>query len=168
MKQFIAKVAVRFLLSLIGLGSGAMAGCAGLPDVNALQALRVSLTDLRLEELDRLTPRFLVRLKVDNPNDQAVDFDGADATSLVDGQPVAAGTSRSRLSVMGRGSSNLSLDVTARTLPMVQQFLKLHTQPSLDYEIAGHLVILNWLGDLGKVPFSLRGTVDRDTLYRGL
>jgi LEA14-like dessication related protein len=144
------------------------AGCIGVPkNLDQLKEPTVSLAGLALNEADLFSPSFLVRLRVENPNDLDVTLDGADAALALNGQPVASGVSRSQVGLARFGSSDLAVQVTANTLGVIQQMLALQNQPNLNYQVTGHLQLLNWLGPLGRVPFSFQGAVDRETLLRG-
>ena len=146
----------------------ALSGCFSLPkDFNSLKEPKVSLAGLAIKDMNPLQPRFLVRLNVTNPNDLAVDLEGADVDLALNGQPVATGVSRSPLTLAKFGSSQMDVEVTANTLGMLQQIMLLQSKSSIDYAVTGHLNVLNWLGPLGKLPFNFKGAVDRDTLLRG-
>lgn len=141
------------------------AGCSLLStDYENLQEPKVSLAGLSIQAMNPLQPGFLVRLKLDNPNDLDVNFDGAEAALALNGQPVATGISRSPLTLKKLGSSELAVEVTANTLSAIQQILLLQTKPTMDYRITGQLIWVNWLGALGRLPFAFQGTVDRETL----
>jgi LEA14-like dessication related protein len=143
-------------------------GCSLLTaDYKNLKEPKVTLTGLNIQDLNPLKPSFLVRLKLDNPNDLDVNLDGADVALALNGQPVAEGVSRSPVTLKSLGSSEMAVEVTANTLNAVQQFLSLQSKTAMDYRVTGHLHMLNWLGALGRLPFNFDGSVDRDTLLRG-
>ena len=143
------------------------AGCSLFTtDYSNLKEPRVSLAGLNIKDLNPLKPSFLVRLKVDNPNDLDINLDGADVALALNGQPVAAGVSRSPLVLKKLGASEMDVEVTANTLSAVQQLLILQTRPAVDYQITGNLIWNNWLGALGKLPLKFNGLIDRDTLMR--
>lgn len=145
-----------------------LSGCVGLPrNFNNLKEPRVSLTGLAVKELNLLAPSVLVRLRVENPNDLNIDLDGADVALALNGQPVATGISRSPLTLAKFGASEMNVEVKAGTLQVLQQILLLQANPSVNYDVTGHLNVLNWLGPLGRIPFRFQGDVDRDTLLRG-
>ena len=144
-----------------------LSGCALLTsDYSKLKEPKVSLAGLNIKSMNPLQPSFLVRLKVDNPNDLDVNLDGADVALALNGQPVAHGVSRSPLTLKKLGSSEMDVEVTADTMAAVQQFLILQTKSAMDYQVTGNLIWNNWLGALGKLPLKFSGSVDRDTLMR--
>jgi LEA14-like dessication related protein len=163
MKAFSTRVAAWWLAALFM----TLSGCSLLTaDYKNLKEPKVSLAGLNIKDLNPLSPSFLVRLKVDNPNDLDVNLDGADVALALNGQPVAAGVSRSPLVLKKLGSSEMDVEVTANTMNAVQQFLILQTKPTLDYQVTGNLIWNNWLGALGKLPLKFSGSMDKDTLMR--
>jgi LEA14-like dessication related protein len=163
MKTFSTRVAAWWLASLLL----TQTGCSLLTaDYKNMKEPKVSLAGLNIKDLNPLSPSFLVRLKVDNPNDLDVNLDGADVALALNGRPVAAGVSRSPLVLKKLGSSEMDVEVTANTMSAIQQFLILQTQPNLDYQVTGNLIWNNWLGALGKLPLKFSGSMDKDTLMR--
>ncbi|MEY2679853.1 MAG: hypothetical protein RL661_84 [Pseudomonadota bacterium] len=163
MKTFSTRVAAWWLASLLL----TQTGCSLLTaDYKNMKEPTVSLAGLNIKDLNPLSPSFLVRLKVDNPNDLDVNLDGADVALALNGRPVAAGVSRSPLVLKKLGSSEMDVEVTANTMSAIQQFLILQTQSTLDYQVTGNLIWNNWLGALGKLPLKFSGSMDKDTLMR--
>ncbi len=163
MKTFSTRVAAWWLASLLL----TQTGCSLLTaDYKNMKEPKVSLAGLNIKDLNPLSPSFLVRLKVDNPNDLDVNLDGADVALALNGRPVAAGVSRSPLVLKKLGSSEMDVEVTANTMSAIQQFLILQTQSNLDYQVTGNLIWNNWLGALGKLPLKFSGSMDKDTLMR--
>lgn len=145
-----------------------LSGCAGLPrNFDKLQEPQVSLAGLALKDANPLKPRFLVRLRVENPNDLEVKLDGAEVALALNGQPIARGLGHGPLSLAKRGASDLDVEVAADTLGIIQQFLALQSKSALDYEVSGHLAVLDWLGPLGRIPFDFKGTLNAESLWRG-
>lgn len=143
----------------------ALGGCSLLTaDYQNLKEPKVALAGLNVKDLNPLKPSFLVRLKVDNPNDLDVKLDGADLALALNGQPVATGVSRSPLTLKKLGSSEMDVEVTANTFSAIQQFLALQSKPALDYQVTGHLNWNEWLGALGRLPINFKGSMDRETL----
>ena len=142
-----------------------LSGCSLLTaDYKNLKEPKVALAGLNIKDLNPLRPSFLVRLKLDNPNDLDVSMDGADVALALNGQPVAQGISRSPLTLKKLGSSEMDVEVTANTLNAIQQLFLLQSKPNLDYQVSGHLHLLNWLGSLGQLPFNFSGSMDSKTI----
>jgi LEA14-like dessication related protein len=155
-----------FLVLFLILPLGA---CVGLPtDFSQLQEPRVTLTGLALADADLWAPSFLLRLAVDNPNDLDLQLAGADADLRLNGESVARGVSRSPLTLVKRGTSELTVQATGQTLRIAQHTLSLQARDTLDYEITGHVQVVNWLGGLGRIPFRFKDTIRRDELLRAV
>lgn len=161
MKSFPKSAAALVTLCLL------VSGCAELEkSLNGPRQPRVSLTGLAVKKMDMFNPSFLVRLKVDNPNDIEVKLDGADVALALNGKPVAKGTSHGPLSLARLGSTSMDVEVSADTLSTLQQILMLQSRQYLDYQVNGHLTVLDLLGPLGQVPFNFKGAVERDDILR--
>lgn len=145
-----------------------LAGCMGLQTkLASLKEPKISLAGLSVKRLDLFQPSVLVRLNVENPNAVNVSIDGADLALALNGQPVANGISHSPLTLVGHGTSTMDVEIQADTLGIAQQVLRLQKQSQVNYDVSGHLNVLNWLGPLGQIPIKLQGSMDRDTLLRG-
>jgi len=157
---------IRLLVIFILFAPG---GCS-LPttDYSKLKDVNVTLIGLNIKDLNPLKPGFLVRLRLDNPNDIDISMDGADAALSLDGQPVADGLSRSPLTLKKQGSSEVDMEVYVNTFSAIQQFLLIQSKPAFDYRVSGHLHVLNWLGSLGRLPFDVSGSMDQKTLMQAV
>jgi LEA14-like dessication related protein len=142
-----------------------VAGCSGLAARQAdLQAPKVDLVGVKLLEMDPLAPRFRVRLKLDNPNDQTLNLDGADAVLTVLGEKLAKGVTQNAVSLPARGTAETDVDVSAKTLSFLKLLPQLQKSDALPYQVAGKLHFLQALGPLGALPFQAAGTVKTEEL----
>jgi hypothetical protein len=118
----------------------ALGACAGLPGHDAPQVTVVSVEPLDGEGLEFRT---MVKLRVVNPNDQPIDYDGVYVKLDVQGHTVATGVSNEKGSVPRFGESVIAIpvsfsivDVALKGLQMFQQ----GTAPeSLQYRLEGKL-----------------------------
>lgn len=153
----------RFVILLIFVTG--LAGCSALTARQAeLQAPKVDLVGVKLLEMDPLAPRFRVRLKLDNPNDQALDLDGADAVLTVAGEKLAKGVTQTAVSLPARGSTEADVEVRAKTLSFLKLLPQLQNSDALPYQVAGKLHFLQALGPLGALPFQVEGMVKAEEL----
>lgn len=85
--------------------------------------------------------RFLVRLRVQNPNTDPVPFDGVAITLDVRGQRFASGVSDVSGTVPRFGETVLAVPVTVPVSAMVAQMMSLASgsSPRLDYDLRGRL-----------------------------
>ena len=117
----------------------ALAGCAALA---GRDPVRVQLAGLQPLPGEGLEWRMLLKLRVQNPNDVAVDYDGAAVELLLRGQSFATGVSDERGSVPRYGEAVLSIPVTVSALGVVRQVIELaggREAGPLDYALRGKL-----------------------------
>lgn len=110
--------------------------------------------------------RFAVRLRLQNPNDAPVVYDGVSLELEVNGQPLASGVSDRSGSVPRYGEAVLSVPVTVSAFSVVRQALGLAAGETLDevpYLLRGKLA-----GPMpGGVRFSERGSLNLARLGSG-
>ena len=110
-----------FLVALLALGAGlGLGGCASFPRTDPLQVTVAGIEPMQGEGLEL---RMMVKLRVQNPNDAPVDYDGAYVRLEVQGKTFATGVSDSRGSVPRFGESVVAVPVTISMLNVVKQVL---------------------------------------------
>ena len=117
----------------------AAVGCAGLAGSDPVRVQLAGLDPLPGEGLEW---RMLLKLRVQNPSEQPVDYDGASVELDLRGQPFASGVSNERGSVPRFGEAVLSLPVTVSALSVARQVLDLvagRQGAPLDYVLRGKL-----------------------------
>lgn len=106
----------------LGLGLGAsallMSGCASLLQREPVRVDVVGVEPLPGEGLEL---RMALKLRVTNPNDNALDFDGLSVTLDVRGSRFASGVSNERGSVPRFGEAVISVPVSVSALSLVRQ-----------------------------------------------
>lgn len=105
------------LLSAIAFGLGA---CASLHGSDPLQVTVAGVEPIQGEGLEL---RMLVRLRVQNPNDAPLDYDGAYVKLEVQDRTFASGVSDARGSVPRFGESVVAVPVTISMLNVVKQVM---------------------------------------------
>jgi len=95
-----------------------LAGCAGMPGRDPLQVTVAGIDSLPGEGLEM---RMLVKLRVQNPNDAPVDYDGIYLKLDVLGKTFATGVSDERGSVPRYGESVIGVPVTISALRVALQ-----------------------------------------------
>lgn len=114
-------VSRRWVLAALAIGlPAALAGCAGLPRTDPLQVTVAGIEPLEGEGLEL---RMTVKLRVQNPNDAPVDFDGAYVRLEVQGKTFATGVTDARGTVPRFGETVVSVPVTVPVLSVVKQVL---------------------------------------------
>lgn len=127
------------LLALPAAGLG-LAGCAGLPGQDRVRVNVVGIDPLPGQGLEL---RFKLRLRVLNPNDTAIDYDGVFVDLDLQGRSFAAGASDIRGSVPRYGEKLLDVPISVSALGALRQMLGLATDgpwpDKLDYELRGKI-----------------------------
>lgn len=132
-----------------------LAACAALP---GRDPLRVELVGVEPVEGQGLELRLAVKLRVQNPNDDAIEYDGAALELEVNGKTLASGVSDQRGSVPRYGERVLVVPVSISALNAVRQALVLADGTQRDavpFVLRGKLAG----GVFGAVRFSQEGSL---------
>ncbi len=141
----------------------ALAGCAGMLNRDPIRLNVVGITPLQGQGLEM---RFAVKLRVQNPNETAIDYSGIALELDLNGKPFATGVSNQAGSVPGFGETVLSVPVSVSALSAVRQALRLAEGKTLDdvpYVLRGKLAG----GALGSVRFTDSGTLSLPGMSQG-
>jgi len=150
---FAPSVSRRLLLVLALLLMAALGGCASLPDRDPPRIDVVGIEPMRGEGLEL---RFAVKLRVQNPNDSAIAYDGVAVELDVNDRSFASGVSDQRGTVPRFGETVLTVPVSVSALAAVRQALGLAENADLEdlpYVLRGKLAG----GLFGTVRFSDEG-----------
>ena len=119
---------------------GAASGCASLQGRDPLQVTVAGIEPLQGEGMEL---RFLVKLRVQNPNDDPVDYNGVALEMDVQGKTFATGVSDAHGSVPRFGESVIEVPVTASAFRMARQAIGLMSGDGMggkiSYEMSGKL-----------------------------
>ncbi len=140
----------------VAVAATALAGCAGLPGT---EPLRVTLVDVAQIPGEGMELRLEVRLRVQNPNDTAVDFQGVSLTLDVRGATFASGVSPEAGTVPGFGERVVAVPVSIGAFAAVRQIIGLVTdqKPKVDYVMRGRL---GGTGIVGGHTFESSGVLE--------
>jgi LEA14-like dessication related protein len=131
---------MRYLFLLVIVAVLNLNGCAGLPGREPIQVTVAGIESLPGEGLE---VRMLVKLRVQNPNDDAVEYDGVYVKVDVQDRTFATGVSDERGSIPRFGESVISVPVTVSTLRLAFQALGfvLDGKPAekVNYRMSGKL-----------------------------
>src|SRR5262245_38182537 len=112
---------VRPLVTALALTAGVwVSGCASLQGRDPLQVTVAGVEPLQSQGLEL---RMLVKLRVQNPNDAPVDYNGVALEMDVQGKTFATGVSDAQGSVPRFGDALISVPVTASAFRMAGQAL---------------------------------------------
>ena len=115
-----------------------LAACAILP---AIDPPRVTLAGIESVAFEGMELRMLVKLRVQNPNGVALDYDGIDVQLSLQGKGVARGVSDERGSVPRYGEAIVALPVTISLMDLGRQALSIFNGAGgpIHYAIEGKL-----------------------------
>jgi LEA14-like dessication related protein len=123
--------------SLLLIPTGAMlAGCAAVPGMDPLKVTLAGVESLPGEGMEA---RFVVKLRVVNPNDASIEFNGLALELFVRGMSLGAGASDATGTIPRFGEAVLAVPVTVSAIAILRQAMS----------FAG--------GDRGKVTYSVNG-----------
>lgn len=141
-------------------GLGLFAGCAGL---GFGEPVNVSVVGMEPLPGQGMEGRFLVKLRVQNPNDRPIEYDGVSIELDLRGNRLATGVSDERGTVPRFGESIVQVPVSVPVGALVRQALGFATgdRTRSDYRLRGRLASSGF----GGVSFSSTGEL---TLPPGL
>ena len=147
----LAALFVLFLASLM------LAGCASLA---YREPVRINVVGLEPIPGEGMEMRFKVKLRVQNPNETAIDFDGLALDLDLNGRPFASGVSDRAGSVARFGEALIEIPVSVSAIAVVRQALGViegadDAKAEVPYALRGRLAG----GLLGGMRFSDSGTL---------
>jgi LEA14-like dessication related protein len=115
-----------------------LSACVGM---GLKEPINVDVVGLEPMRSDAMEARFLVKLRVQNPNDQPISFNGLYVELDVRGSRVASGVSNSGGDVPRFGESIVEIPVTVPFTALIRQAMNLSggMPAALDYEVKGRL-----------------------------
>lgn len=139
-----------------------LAACAVVP---GRDALRVGVAGIDAAEGEGLELRLIVKLRLQNPNETAVAYDGAALDFEVDGRTLATGVTSASGSVPRYGEAVLAVPMTISAFNAIRQALVLadgRQRDSLPYLLRGKLSG----GVFGTVRFTEQGELSWASIGR--
>lgn len=127
------------LLALLALGALLSGGCASLQGREPVQVIVAGIEPLQGEGLEL---RMLVKLRIQNPNDVPLDYNGVSVRMDVQGKLLATGVSDAVGSVPRFGETVVTVPVSISFFRIVRQAVDLMTDEyrgKLAYEMTGRL-----------------------------
>lgn len=132
-----------------------LAGCAGMPGYDPLRVTLAGIDSLPGEGME---VRMAVKLRLQNPNDAPVDFNGAALTLELRGMDFASGVSDVRGSVPRFGEAVITVPVTVSAFAIARQVISLASggNPKVEFIARGKLSD----GSLGGSRFESKGSFE--------
>lgn len=126
---------VLLLLVLVSLS-----GCTYLP--SGTEPPRVHLVGLQLTQVDVFEQRYRLRLRIQNPNDFALNIRGLDFRVDVNGERFAEGVSSQALEVPGFGEAVMEVEVSSSLWSLARQLRDRGTAPEgIAYRLHGRVAL---------------------------
>jgi len=138
-----------------------LSACAGLGGFS--QKPEVSVAGLNLVQLGLFEQRFLLKLRIQNPNDVELPINGLNFEIELNGQAFIKGLSDKAVSVPRFGEAVLEVMATSTLGSALKQLRDLQKggRERVDYRIVGRINVSGLgnvpLSGLGNVPFERRG-----------
>ncbi|HEX3141150.1 MAG TPA: LEA type 2 family protein [Rhizobacter sp.] len=132
-----------------------LSACAGMGFHQPLQVNLVGIDPLPGEGMEM---RMAVKLRVQNPNDAALDFDGVSLTFELRGTTFATGVSAEHGSVPRFGETVVTVPVSVSALTVMRQFIGMagtKEKQAADYTLRGRLSGTGF----GGVQFESKGEI---------
>jgi LEA14-like dessication related protein len=132
-------IARRALLALLAFSVFVSGGCANLQRREPIDVIMVGVEPLQGEGLEL---RMLVKLRIQNPNDLPLDFNGVSVTMNVQGKRFATGVSDAGGSVPRFGEAIINVPVSVSVLRIARQAVGVMAKDfrgTLAYEMSGKL-----------------------------
>ena len=128
----VVRIVPTFAVLAIGL---LLAGCAGLG--KPLEAPRVSLADIRVEDFTGFETVFQIQLRVINTNDVDLKVKGIEALLEINGQPFATGVSNTPVKIPSFGTELVTVAVYSSVIKMFKSVYGLQEAEELKYRLNG-------------------------------
>ncbi len=153
------KLVPGILNSLVGILMALLVGVSGCAALTGYQEPMVNVVGLEPLPGEGLELRFALTMRVQNPNEQAIDFDGISLSLDIDGRGVASGVSDEKGTVPRFGETVVTVPVSVSAFTALRQALSMLEGPRTDglsYSLQGRF---GGRG-LGGSGFSGRGKLD--------
>ena len=119
-------------------------------------ALKVSVAGIKPVKVEGLGMQMMINLRVQNPNDVPVDYNGVALEMSVEGKPVANGVSDTAGSVPRFGETVISVPVKVSAITAIRQAVGLVGSGNIDYKLKGKVHGPSF----GSKSFSVKGELD--------
>lgn len=141
-------------LAVAMLGLTALGGCAGLQ--LGMKKPEVTVANIRLLDGNLLEQRFLLTLRVMNPNTSEIAIEGLTFKVDLNGQPFAKGVGNQPVVVPRLGEAMVDVTATTDLGGLLRQLKAFKGREKVDYRISGRLVT----GSFGGIDFDQTGEVE--------
>ncbi len=134
-----------------------IAGCAGVGQ--QLDPPRISLANIRVEEVTGLETAFQIQLRVFNANDINLNVKGIKAELEVNGQLFATGVSNTPVQIPSYGTELVTVTVYSSVIKMFKSVYGLKESEELKYRLIGKIRVSGDSMISTSLPFESEGQV---------
>ncbi len=134
-----------------------LSGCAGVG--KQLDPPRISLANIRVQEVTGLETAFQIQLRVFNANDVDLNVKGIKAELEINGQPFATGVSNTPVEIPSYGTELVTVTVYSSVIKMFRSVYGLKDSEELKYRLNGKLRVAGGNGLPVSLPFESEGQV---------
>lgn len=128
-----------------------VAACAGF---GLREPLSATVADIKPLEMSLLEQRFSVKVRVLNPNDADIEFEGVVFDLELNGKPFAKGVSNQKGTIPRFGEALIDVNVVSGLSGILRQVNELRSgRESMTYRLSGRVAT----GTFGTVPFETKG-----------
>lgn len=144
------------LAAVLLLAVACAAGCAGF--LRRPDPPRLTVADVTLESATLFEQKYVVRLRIQNPNSFALPLEGLDYSLAINDQPFATGVCAAPVTVPAYGTEVVDVDAYSSLVEILRQFLALGRgdPQKLSYRLKGHVRLKS---PALKVPFEQVGEI---------
>ena len=134
-----------------------ISGCAGVG--KQLDPPRISLANIRVQEVTGLETAFEIQMRVFNANDIDLNVKGISAELEINGQPFATGVSNTPVKIPSYGTELVSITVYSSVIKMFKSVYGLKDSEELKYRLKGKVRVSGNNMMPTSLPFESEGEV---------
>jgi len=139
-------------------------GCAGLG--KTLEAPRVSLADVRLEEVKGIENVVHMQIRVFNTNDVPLKIKGIDCELSMNGKRLATGVSKVDQEIPAYDTALIPLTLYSSVVDLFRGLISLQGKDKVTFSLAGKLRVEGGLWMPSAIPFSAENELSLDALIK--
>ena len=134
-----------------------LSGCAGVGQ--QLEPPRISLANIRVQEVSGLETAFEIQMRVFNANDIDLNVKGISAELEINGQPFATGVSNTPVDIPSFGTGLVTVTVYSSVIKIFKSAYGLKDSEALKYRLTGKVRVSGESMMATSLPFESEGEV---------
>jgi len=143
---------------LVGAVVCAFAFCLTACNTPKISVPKLALVSVAMTSADIFNQQFMVRLNVENPNDQELPITGIDYKLFLEGDSFSEGVSNKPFTVPAKGDADFDMIVRTNFVSSAGRLVsRLNGRDQVQYVVEGK--VLTEISGLKKIPFQESGTV---------